>query len=927
MKNMSNSEQTAGYQSEAQLEALLVKNLIRKDYERVEIRDRDDLEANFRQTLYRFNESKLNGKPFSNKEFEKILLHIEGKSIYQSAKNLRDQFVLTRDDGTEVYIGFMSDEHTDNIYQVTNQVTMIGKYTNRYDVTLLMNGLPVCQIELKRRGMDMKAAFNQIMRYRRHSFAGLYRYVQLFVISNGVDTKYFSNNDGEINYGNTFFWTDESNNRISTLQDFADSFFNRYFLTKILSKYFVINDTDKMLMVMRPYQIFATEALVKKATETLSNGYVWHTTGAGKTLTSFKASQLIAQDNQVKKVFFLVDRKDLDTQTTQEFNKFEAGSVDTTDSTKVLVKQIKDPQRKLIITTIQKLAHAVNSARYEKVLSQYSEEKVIFIIDECHRSQFGDMHKDIKKHFTKAQYFGFTGTPRFIENKSQDGRTTTDIFGKCLHTYLIKEAIHDNNVLGFNVEYIQTFTGQYDESDDAMVEGIDTKEVYEDPERISLVANHIVNHHHMKTRNKQYTALFTVASIPMLIKYYDMFKTIQHNLKITAVFTFGQNEDAEGKDEHSRESLERIIKDYNKEFGTNYSTDTFSAFNTDVSKRVKTKQIDILIVVNMYTTGFDSKPLSTLYVDKRMKFHDLLQAFSRTNRVELATKPYGNIVCYRNLKERTDEAIKLFSQTDSVDDVLLREYSYYLDKFQDAIGDLHDVVKTPADVDNLMSEDDQKKFIIAFRELSKLLLILQSFVEFEFDPSVLHITEQTYQDFRSKYLDLHEESTRTSGDKATILDDIDFSIELMHTDRINVAYIMNLIRNINFEDDEKKKKDVEYIKKELDRTDNPQLRKKVDLIKAFLDEVIPNVSPEDNVDDEYFGFENRKRDEEITEFSEEKGVDVGILTREISELEFTGIFNKERIRENLGSGISFLKKKSLLEEIKNFIYELVEKYQ
>ncbi|MBO1264489.1 type I restriction endonuclease subunit R [Proteiniclasticum sp. SCR006] len=924
---MSNSEQTAGYQSEAQLEALLVKNLIRKDYERVEIRDRDDLEANFRQTLYRFNESKLNGKPFSNKEFEKILLHIEGKSIYQSAKNLRDQFVLTRDDGTEVYIGFMSDEHTDNIYQVTNQVTMIGKYTNRYDVTLLMNGLPVCQIELKRRGMDMKAAFNQIMRYRRHSFAGLYRYVQLFVISNGVDTKYFSNNDGEINYGNTFFWTDESNNRISTLQDFADSFFNRYFLTKILSKYFVINDTDKMLMVMRPYQIFATEALVKKATETLSNGYVWHTTGAGKTLTSFKASQLIAQDNQVKKVFFLVDRKDLDTQTTQEFNKFEAGSVDTTDSTKVLVKQIKDPQRKLIITTIQKLAHAVNSARYEKVLSQYSEEKVIFIIDECHRSQFGDMHKDIKKHFTKAQYFGFTGTPRFIENKSQDGRTTTDIFGKCLHTYLIKEAIHDNNVLGFNVEYIQTFTGQYDESDDAMVEGIDTKEVYEDPERISLVANHIVNHHHMKTRNKQYTALFTVASIPMLIKYYDMFKTIQHNLKITAVFTFGQNEDAEGKDEHSRESLERIIKDYNKEFGTNYSTDTFSAFNTDVSKRVKTKQIDILIVVNMYTTGFDSKPLSTLYVDKRMKFHDLLQAFSRTNRVELATKPYGNIVCYRNLKERTDEAIKLFSQTDSVDDVLLREYSYYLDKFQDAIGDLHDVVKTPADVDNLMSEDDQKKFIIAFRELSKLLLILQSFVEFEFDPSVLHITEQTYQDFRSKYLDLHEESTRTSGDKATILDDIDFSIELMHTDRINVAYIMNLIRNINFEDDEKKKKDVEYIKKELDRTDNPQLRKKVDLIKAFLDEVIPNVSPEDNVDDEYFGFENRKRDEEITEFSEEKGVDVGILTREISELEFTGIFNKERIRENLGSGISFLKKKSLLEEIKNFIYELVEKYQ
>lgn len=917
----------SGYQSEAQLEDLLVKDLMKKGYERVSIPDSDELERNFRNMLYKFNQDKLSGKPFSDKEFEKVLLHIEGKSIYQSAKNLRDQMVLTRDNGTEVYISFLSDDHSRNFYQVTNQVTIIGKYTNRYDVTLLINGLPICQIELKRRGMDMKAAFNQIMRYRRHSLTGLYRYVQLFVISNGVDTKYFSNNDGDINFGNTFFWTDDENNRISVLQDFSDSFFNRYFLTKVLSRYFIINDTDKLLMVMRPYQIFATEALVKKATETTSNAYIWHTTGAGKTLTSFKASQLIAQDNQVKKVFFLVDRKDLDTQTTQEFNKFEAGSVDSTDSTGVLVKQIKDKQRKLIITTIQKLAHAVNSKRYEKAIELYKDEKVIFIIDECHRSQFGDMHKAIKKHFTKAQYFGFTGTPRFVENKSQDGRTTADIFGKCIHTYLIKEAIHDNNVLGFNVEYIQTFTGQYDESDDSMVEGINTNEVYEDPERIALVANHIINHHNMKTRNRQYTALFTVSSIPMLIKYYDMFKSIDHDLRITGIFTFGQNEDAEGRDEHSRDALDRIILDYNKEFGTNFSTETFGAYHTDVSKRVKTKQIDILITVNMFTTGFDSKPLSTLYVDKRLKYHDLLQAFSRTNRVELATKPYGNIVCYRNLKMRTDEAIKLFSQTDNVDDVLLREYSYYLEKFQDAVADLFEVVKTPQDVDKLMSEDDQKKFIIAFRELSKLLLILQSFVEFEFDPEILHISEQLYQDFRSKYLDLHDHISRISGEKATILDDIDFSIELMHTDRINVAYIMNLIRNINFENEEKKKKDVEYIKKELDRTDNPQLRKKVDLIKAFLDEVIPGITPEDNVDDEYLGFENRKRDEEISGFASEKGVEPSILTREISEFEFTGIFDRERIREALGSGISFLKKRTLLEEISNFIVELVSKYE
>jgi type I restriction enzyme, R subunit len=915
------------YQSEAQLEDLLIKDLVRKGYDRVEIKNKDELVANFRTMLSRFNASKLDGKELTDNEFEHVMIHVDGKSVYQSAKNLRDKYVLTREDGSEVYLDFFSPDWNSNLFQVTNQVTVTGKYTNRYDVTLLANGLPICQIELKRRGMDIKEGFNQVARYRRHSYSGLYRYVQFFVLSNGVDTKYFANTDAEILYSLTFFWTDEENNRKTILQDFSDAFLTRLTVTKMISKYMIINDTDKLLMVMRPYQTYATESIVRRVLETTKNGYVWHTTGSGKTLTSFKTSQLLASDPSIKKVFFLLDRKDLDTQTTQEFNKFEADSVDTTDRTSVLIKQIKEKNRKLIVTTIQKMAKAITSPKYEKIMDSYRDEKVIFIIDECHRTQFGEMHKAIKKHFANAQYFGFTGTPRFIQNKSQDGRTTADVFEKCLHTYLIKEAILDNNVLGFNVEYIKTFEGQYNEDDDTLVQGINTDEVFSDPERIALIANHIINHHNMKTRNRTYTALFTVSSIPTLIQYYDEFKKIDHNFKIAAVYSYGANEESEGRDEHSRDALERIIMDYNSIFGTNYSTDTFGAYNADVSKKVKTKQIDILLVVNMYTTGFDSRLLSTLYVDKPLKYHDLLQAYSRTNRVELATKPYGNIICYRNLKNRTDEAIKLFSQTDTVDDVLLREYEYYLDRFQDMVSELLAIAPTPASVDLLESEDDKKKFIIMFRDLSKLLLILQSFIEFEFDKSKLHISEQEYQDYKSKYLLIYDYVSRGEGDTVTILDDIDFSIELMHTDRINVAYIMNLIRNIDLENEEKKKKDVAHIKTELDRTDNPNLRKKVDLIKSFLDEVIPHLGSKDSIDDAYYDFENEKRLKEIKTFAQENQLEDEFLLKELSEYEFTGIFNKERVREGITVPMGLLKKKSLIESIRDFLFNHVEKYQ
>ena len=913
------------YQSEAELEKQLCYQFENQGYDVVEINNEDDLKANFREQLNLHNKSNLDGVPLTDKEFERVLRYIEGKSVFESAKILRDKYILDREDDSKVYIEFFDTKSwCKNKFQVTTQTTVVGKYTNRYDVTLLINGLPLVQIELKRRGVDFKEAFNQIERYRKHSYHGLYRYIQVFVISNGVDTKYFANTDKELLYSQTFFWTNEKNERITNLKDFAATFLEKCHIAKVIARYMVINETDKTLMVMRPYQIYAVEALVHRATETNNNGYIWHTTGSGKTLTSFKCSQILSKEEKIKKVFFLIDRKDLDSQTVAEFNKFEKDSVDITDKTTTLIKQIEDITKPLIVTTIQKMANAIKNPKYSKVMDKYRDEKVVFIIDECHRSQFGDMHKAIEKHFSNAQYFGFTGTPRFKENKSQDGRTTADLFEECLHYYLIKDAIKDNNVLGFSVEYISTFRGQYDINDDTRVKAIDTKEVFMDDHRISDIANHIINNHGAKTKNGKYTAMFTVQDVPMLVKYYDMFKTIDHNLKIAAIFTYGANEDSEGRDEHSRDSLERIIADYNKMFDTNYSTDTFSNYFSDVSRKVKTAQIDILIVVDMFLTGFDSKTLNTLYVDKNLKYHGLIQAFSRTNRIEKSTKPYGNIVCYRNLKNNTDEAIKLFSNTDNTDVVLMESYDYYLKKFKEKLKALLGITLTPGDVDSLETEEEKKEFILAFRELAKILVSLQTFVDFEFTEDILGISEQKYQDFKSKYFLLYDEVNSSENEKTSILSDIDFGIELMHTDKINVTYIMNLIRNIDFEDEDKKAKDVEHIKRELEKADSEDLRLKVDLIRNFLDKVVPTLSPDDNVDDAFAEYEENVRKDEIKEFSYEVGVTEDFVKENIAEYEYSGIINHSELSNNVKGGL--LVKRKTIKRIKDFIIGNVRKY-
>jgi len=916
------------YQSEAALEENLIEQLANDGYERIEIKDYDALIENFRIKLNEFNHKKLEGKPLSDKEFDRVLNKVDGKSIFESAKILRDKIELERDDGKRIYIELMNTrEWCKNIYQITHQTSVRGRYENRYDVTLLINGLPMVQIELKRRGLDFVEAFNQIQRYRRHSYRGLFRYIQIFVVSNGVDTKYFANSDGEIYESYTFFWSDEANKRITNLSYFTGAFLEKCHISKMIARYMVINETEKALMVMRPYQVYATEAIVKRALETKNNGYVWHTTGSGKTLTSFKASYILSKEPKIKKVIFLVDRRDLDAQTEQEFNKFLPGSVDQTENTSHLIRQLKNVHKPIIVTTIQKMANALKSPRYEKVLEPYREQRVVFIIDECHRTQFGDMHKYIKNHFENAQYFGFTGTPIFKENANQKGMVTADLFEKCLHTYLIKDAIRDGNVLGFMVDYINTIDQDFKKLDTSKVRAIDTEEVWHAPERMESVAKNIIQNHGRKCSDKGYTSLFTVDSINAATKYYDIFKALDHDLKITGLFTYNPNEDLEDKEEHSRDTQERMIADYNQMYNTNFNTDKFQAFSADLQKRIKKSQIDIVIVVRMLLTGFDAKKLNTLYVDKNLKYHDLLQSYSRTNRIEKKTKPYGNIISYRNLKNETDEAIRRFSNTNDVDDVLMKPYQEYLAKFKGFLEKLYSIARTPEEVDERVLEDDEKlrEFVITFRELTRTLVSMQNFENFEFSEEKLGIGEQTYQDYKSKYLTLSD--TTGPKEKVSILQDIDFALELMHTDKINVSYIMNLIRKIDLEDEEKKKKDVEDIKKELKRADSEELRYKVELIEEFLDRVIPKLGKDDSIDNSFSEYETEKRNEEIKDFAAELKISPDVLEQIISEYEYSGLLNVEGIMNILNeAGYGIVEKMRLRDRMKGFILDLARKF-
>ena len=929
------------YQSEFSLETEMMNQLKENGYEIVTIRNDKQLLDNFRSILNERHKDKLNGQPLTDKEFQRLLTMINGKGIFESARILRDKLPLKRDDESEVYLSFLDTANwCQNKFQVTNQVSVEDTYKARYDVTILINGLPLVQVELKRRGVDINEAFNQVMRYRKQNYTGLFRYIQMFIISNGIETRYISNNDGEIYKSHMFYWSDKHNKRINTLNDFTETFLRPCHIAKMISRYMIINETDKVLMAMRPYQVHAVEALIHQATETSNNGYIWHTTGSGKTLTSFKSSQVLSEQENIKKVIFLVDRRDLDSQTEEEFNKFSKGAVDKTKNTSQLVRQLNDKSLPLIVTTIQKMSKAIQNNA--DALEQYKTDKVVFIIDECHRSQFGNMHRIIRQYFNNAQYFGFTGTPRFEENKSQDGRSTADIFGRCLHTYLIKDAIHDGNVLGFSVDYINTIKEHTIETEiDDMVEDINKDEVWMSDDRIELIVRHIIENHDKYTRNRQYSSILTVSSIPALIKYYQVFKKVNqeydHPLKVAGVYSLEPNEgtkeanNEEMKTETKREHLETIMKDYNENFDTNFTTDMIKEYFNNVSKNVKKgvkdNKIDVLIVVDMFLTGFDSKVLNTLYIDKNLKHHDLIQAYSRTNRVEKETKPFGKIVNYRDLKEATDNALQLFSQTEDTDRVLMKSYDEYKAEFIDALAELKAISLTPQHMDEVQDDEGKKAFVEAYRLVSKLVLIMKLFDEFEFTSSSVGMEEQDFEDYKSKYFAIYDQIKGPKNDKnkVSILNDIDFEIEILRNDTINVSYIMNLIRQIDLTDKAEQRRNREQIRRILDTADDPKLRLKSDLIKEFINKVIPDLSEDDNLDEAYITFENAKKEEEFNEFADQKAVNEDMLKNITSEFEYSGILNTDKVK-NLVSGMKLREKRQTKAAIASFVEKVTEKY-
>lgn len=928
------------YQSEFSLEKEMMNQLKENGYEIVTIRNDEQLLDNFRSILNERHKDKLNGQPLTDKEFQRLLTLINGKGIFESARILRDKLTLKRDDESEVYLSFLDTVNwCQNKFQVTNQVSVEDTYKARYDVTILINGLPLVQVELKRRGVDINEAFNQVMRYRKQNYTGLFRYIQMFIISNGIETRYISNNDGEIYKSHMFYWSDKHNKRINTLNDFTETFLRPCHIAKMISRYMIINETDKLLMAMRPYQVHAVESLIHQATETSNNGYIWHTTGSGKTLTSFKSSQVLSEEENIKKVIFLVDRKDLDSQTEEEFNKFSKGAVDKTNNTSQLVRQLNDKSLPLIVTTIQKMSKAIQNNA--DALEQYKTDKVVFIIDECHRSQFGDMHRIIRQHFNNAQYFGFTGTPRFEENKSQDGRSTADIFGRCLHTYLIKDAIHDGNVLGFSVDYINTIKENTIETEiDDMVEDINKDEVWMSDDRIELIVRHIIENHDKYTRNRQYSSVLTVQSIPALIKYYQTFNKVNQEynrpLKVAGIYSFGPNEETKETEDEvptttAREHLDHMMKDYNANFDTNFTTDTFQEYFNHVSKNVKKgvkdNKIDVLIVVNMFLTGFDSKVLNTLYVDKNLKYHDLIQAYSRTNRVEKETKPFGKIVNYRDLKKATDNALQLFSQTEYTDRVLMKSYDEYKTEFIDALAELKAIAPSPQHMDDVQDDEEKKAFVEAYRLLSKLVLRMKAFDEFEFTSSSVGMEEQDFEDYKSKYFAIYDQIKVPKNDKnkVSILNDIDFEIEILSNDTINVSYIMDLVRQIDLKDKAEQQRNREQIRRILDTADDPKLRLKRDLIKEFMDKIIPDLSEDENLDEAYITFENAKKEEEFNDFAGQKSIDEDMLKNITSEFEYSGILNNDKVKD-LVSGMKLREKRQTKAAVASFVEEVTEKY-
>ncbi len=941
-------------QSEAALENGLIATLQQMNYEYVQIEEEKNLRTNFKSQLEKHNRKRLEeiGRTeFTEAEFEKILIYLEGGTRFEKAKKLRDLFPLELDNGERLWVEFLNRTHwCQNEFQVSHQITVEGRKKCRYDVTILINGLPLVQIELKRRGVELKQAYNQIQRYHKTSFHGLFDYIQLFVISNGVNTRYFANNPNS-GYKFTFNWTDAANVPFNELEKFATSFFDKCTLGKIIGKYIVLHEGDKCLMVLRPYQFYAVEKILDRVKNSNSNGYIWHTTGAGKTLTSFKAAQLVAELDDVDKVMFVVDRHDLDTQTQSEYEAFEPGAVDSTDNTDELVKRLHG-NSKIIITTIQKLNAAVSKQWYSRRIEEIRHARIVMIFDECHRSHFGDCHKNIVRFFDNTQIFGFTGTPIFVEN-AVDGHTTKEIFGNCLHKYLIKDAIADENVLGFLVEY---YHGNAD---------VDNA----NQNRMTEIAKFILNNFNKSTFDGEFDALFAVQSVSTLIRYYKIFKSLNPKIRIGAVFTYASNSSQDdaltgmntgsyvSESTGEADELQAIMDDYNDMFGTSFTTENFRAYYDDINLRMKKKKadmksLDLCLVVGMFLTGFDSKKLNTLYVDKNMDYHGLLQAFSRTNRVLNEKKRFGKIVCFRDLKSNVDASIKLFSNSNNLEDIVRPPFNKIKKNYQELTTNFLEQYPTPSSIDLLQSEKDKKQFILAFRDVIKKHAEIQVYDEFEEDAADLGMTEQQFMDFRSKYLDIYDtfaggckpseenqtpdedtESTETSTESG--IDDIDFCLELLHSDIINVTYILELIADLNpYSADYKEKRT--YIIDTMIK--DAELRNKAKLIDGFIQQ---------NVDDDRDNFMARKqkfdgtsdleerlnnyitteRNNAVDKLAKEEGLDVSVLNHYLSEYDYLQKEQPEIIQEALKEKhLGLIKKRKTLTRILDRLKSIIRTF-
>lgn len=938
-----------GYQSENELESAFIKQLERQGYEHLKIHSEEELVANLRRQLQR-----LNNVEFTDDEWERFFrqeIASENLGIVEKAKTIQVDYrkPFTFDDGTEKNILLIDkkDIHN-NITQVINQYEAPnGKRPNRYDVTVLVNGLPLVHIELKRRGVSIKEAFNQIERYGHESFwsgNALFEYVQIFVISNGTYTKYYSNTtrSGHLaelaknkrggrpqtshSFEFTSYWADQGNNVLNDLEDFTATFFSRHTLLNVLTRYCIFTE-QKLLLVMRPYQIAATERLLNQIEKAHNRrrygtkeagGYIWHTTGSGKTLTSFKAAQLVRELPYIDKVLFVVDRKDLDYQTMKEYENFQKGATNGNTSTRILEQQLRGNDR-IIITTIQKLSNLVKKHPRHEVFDK----EVVLIFDECHRSQFGEMHDLIVKKFKRYYMFGFTGTPIFTENMQQNRSkslelTTDDRFGTRLHTYTIVDAIRDRNVLPFRVSYVRTIAEKEDIPDEK-VWNIDREKAFFNPKRITNVSQYILDHFdrqtlrseayhfnrlqnieevvrssnkreveeiHRKERLNGFNSIFAVQSIEMAKLYYDELHRLMEQLpenrrlRIATIFSFGVNDEieieensdsTEGLAEADRDFLDRAISDYNATFGTSYDTsaDKFPNYYKDVSMRMKNRQIDLLIVVNMFLTGFDATTLNTLWVDKNMRYHGLIQGFSRTNRILNSVKTWGNIICFRNLEDATNKALALFGDNEAHSTTILRPFEDYYNGYTDDHGKhvkgYIDIVKeflerfSPGVAP--LTEKDEKVFIRLFNSILRFRNLLKCFDEFEsLDP----ISERDMQDFTSTYNDLHDKyRNREKHDATDIADDVEFEMELVKKIEVNIDYILylvNLYKESHCRNGEIRVK----IRKAIGAS--PDLRDKKELIEMFID----SITPDSDVDVMWAEFINRKKREDFSRLIEEE---------------------------------------------------------